>query len=214
MITFTFMKARKTRLALVGFPIAGLISGLLTLRIDHHAVGNPSFLDGGIFGLLIGACLGAFLHLRSIWKIGVFILVSILAYYVSYFSAGLSHLYLFYRLRTEPAFLPEAFVGGFLGAFFIVMTALILLCPTQKWKQSFIKSILWAFFGGILGVLGSAAAPLLGVVRPHWALVPVYRSDPDVSLILVWQVGVAFLLALIFWIENNRLGPSLADQSK
>ncbi len=190
---------KRVRWALVGFPLAGLVSALVSVWVHPHLFGHEDFLGGIVFGGLLTVCFWVFLGLRSMWKTAVFVIVSAAAAYVSFFAAFFAQ----GAFQTQ-SHLPAIFVGGLIGAFIIVSAALFLVSPRLRVSQLprvLGKCFCWALAGGLMGVIGMVAAPAFHGFR-MW-LAP-YSTDDDVSLIFVWQTGMALMLALILWFEKDR----------
>ena len=201
---------RKRRWLFIAFPVAGLLSALVTLcfslgRFPGDAA--SATLASGVFGALNAACMYWFFGLRSTWKIMAFIGVCVAALYISALAAGAAHhnLALFEGFRTQDSVIdPETFfVGGFVGAFLIFMAALFLMFPVRSFLSTCFKALGGGLLGGLLGLLGQAGGGLVYGVRSHLPVRVFCGSDFDVSLVVVWQTGVAFILALVLWMEAN-----------
>ena len=191
---------KNVRWALVGFPLAGLASVLVTVWIQWTKFGRYNLLGSVSFGVFLSGWFWVFPGLRSIGKTIVFILMSPVAMVLAILSAipfvhGPNQ-----RYQAE-------FVGGYLGAFVILLTALLLLALQPQLLRSIVKSICWAFAGGVLAITGMASGPAFHALR-MW-LDP-RRPDSDISLLFVWQVGMALVFALTLWAEEKH---SSADDS-
>jgi hypothetical protein len=96
---------------------------------------------------------------------------------------------------------PAEFVGGYVGAFVILLAALLLLADHPRLLRSIAKSLCWAIAGGVLAIIGTASAPEFHGLRmwldPH-------RPDSDISLLFVWHIGMALVFALMLWFEEKR----------
>jgi len=180
-------------LSLAGFALAGLLSGLLDKVYDKLPFlkdwGFFLFL-GAMFGLAIVLCFWIFFGLRSIWKTLTFIALSAAACFLSVFAAGFTYdstLGVSW-LRDQAGHMVMGhvfFAGGFAGAFIILATALFLLPPKLNVGWVFIKAACWSLLGGLLGIIGHAVG--------------------DLWLTLVWQTGMAVILALMLLFEKHRL---------
>ena len=143
-------------------------------------------------------CFWVFHGLRSVWKTAVFILMSIVAAGL----AGGTAILLNGSLGYDRTHLPEIIVGGYVGAFVILFGSMMLLFPKiGLWR--FIKSVLWASAGGVFAGIGTAASSAFHMVR---MLLAPGRPDSEISLVLVWQVGMAVVLALLVSTEKKHLG--------
>jgi hypothetical protein len=109
-----------------------------------------------------------------------------------------------FRTRTSPIGAETFFVGGFTGAFIILLAALLLLSPRQKIASILRKGFLGAVVGGFLGVVGDAAGPLVYRLRLLLHPMGLHGGDSDISLAVLWQTGMALVLALILWFEKGR----------
>jgi hypothetical protein len=186
-------ESQKFFLSLAGFALAGLLSGLLDKVYDKLSFLNdwgPFLFLGAMFGLAIALCFWIFFRLRSIWKTLTFIAASAAACLVSFFAAGFTYdITLGVNwLRDQAGHMVMGhvfFAGGFAGAFIILATALFLLLPKLNVGWVFIKAACWSLLGGLLGIIGDA-------VGDRW-------------LALVWQTGIALVLALMLWFEKHRL---------
>jgi hypothetical protein len=180
-------------LSLTGFALAGLLSGLLDQVYDKLPFpkewGSFLFL-GAMFGLAIALCFWIFFRLRSIWKTLTFIAASAAACLLSFLAAGF-----IYENTLGVSWLQDQtgrmvmghvfFTGGFTGAFIILAAALFLLPPKMNVGGVFIKAACWSVLGGLLGIIGQTVG--------------------DLWLALVWQTGMALVLALMLWFEKRRL---------
>jgi hypothetical protein len=189
---------KNLRWAVVGFPLLGIASALLaiTMRWTHFGRFNPFGTLG--FGVFLGGWFWVFPGLRSIWKTMVFILISPAAVVLAILSA------IPFVNGPGPQYSAE-FVGGYVGAFVILLAALLLLARQPRLLRSIAKSLCWAIAGGVLAIIGAASAPEFHGLR-MW-LDP-RQPDSDISLLFVWQIGMALVFALMLWFEENRSSAS------
>jgi hypothetical protein len=188
---------QKLRWGLVGFPLAGMTSALVTIWGMWTPFGRVNPFGSLAFGVFLSGCFWVFLGLRSFWKTVVFTVVSVAAALISILSGFLVTGTLG---ENSQIYLPEIFVGGYVGAFVIVLAAMVLLAPEVRLLRSVVKSACWGLAGGVLARIGMAAGPEFHALR--------MRLDPkvpdsDMSLLFIWQIGVAFVLALVFWTERK-----------
>jgi hypothetical protein len=202
--------SQKRRWLFIAFPVAGLLSAVVTLCFSSGRLPGDAAsaaLASGVFGALNAVCLYWFFGLRSAWKSVAFIIVCMAALFASALAAGWAHhnLAVFQAFRTQESVIdPETFfVGGFVGAFLIVMAALFLVFPVRSFLSTCFKALGGGLLGGLLGLLGQAGGGLVYRVRSQLPVRVFCGSDFDVSLVVVWQTGVAFILALILWMEAN-----------
>jgi len=133
-----------------------------------------------------------------------FIVVSFAAYYVAFYAAVLAHFYLFKPFETGPLLLPELFLGGLVGAFAILAATLVLLFPKARALSNLVKGLYWSPVGGFLAVIGTVLGSVFGQVRRILPSATFHGTDVDVSLMLVWQTGMALAIALMLSIEGRR----------
>ncbi|HET7873425.1 MAG TPA: hypothetical protein VFL42_12980, partial [Terriglobales bacterium] len=176
------------RWALLGFPLAGLVSATLSLKSRYACFLDP--LGSLEFGFLLAICFCVFFGVRSLSKALVFIFASTASAYLSIWSAVL----VLGRLGDNPTYLPETFVGGYVGAFVILLTAVLLVAPDIELLLALVRSFSWALTGGLLAVIGRAAGPMFHDLRMQ---LDRGLPDSDFSLILVWKIGTAFVVALL-----------------
>lgn len=188
-----------------GFGLAGLLSILLLSAVAHVPyLGDrvPFFLVGSVFGLSMAVYFWMLHRLRSVWKLALFVATCSTAFYLSFFSAlfAFSHLRLFGL--SSPNTLgpgPDAFfVGGSVGALFVLLGTFFLLLPEQKWWRVLAKSVCWCLAGGGLGILGAKLGSLFAADRGAW-----WRPfGNELPLYVVWQFGMALLLGIVLEIEG------------
>jgi hypothetical protein len=183
----------------VGFFAAGLASALVTIWERRITLGWANPFGSLVFGIFLSICFWVFHGLRSVWKTTVFVLVSIAAASL----AGGTAILLNGSLGYDRTHLREIIVGGYVGAFVILFGAMMLLFPKMGLWQSIVKSFLWANAGGVFAGIGTAASSSFHAVRMR--LAP-GRPDSEISLLLVWQVGMAVVLAFLTWTQKKHLG--------
>ncbi|HEY2914010.1 MAG TPA: hypothetical protein VGK21_11670 [Candidatus Angelobacter sp.] len=186
--------------AIVGFPLAALCSVLVMVGWQPRLLGHEDFLGSTVFGVLIAVCFSIVGRVSSIWKAAVFVVISAIAAYFAFFAAAISHDYIFQRLHPGLDLKPELFVSGFVGTFLVLAASRSLFYPRPSPGSTLLKSFLWSFVGGLLGVIGSLTEALFTPIRMR--LAPL-RSDLDVSIIFVWQIGMGFVLASMHLIETR-----------
>lgn len=207
--------------------LAGFIAGILTLKVPawFKRLGIP--LNGGT-GLFIGCVFGAVISVylcialskKSVWGSLGLIFASTVAYMVAWNATILSGMALGF---AQAAPNPEgsslgstsifAFaIGGAVGAFLVLLAALIFFSDRRKLSHIFLTSLKWSTFGGVLGALGWAAGPLFGKLllgaADNRALLPSAKEDSGyyISIYLVWQAGMGLALGLIFAAECADVG--------
>lgn len=213
--------SRSLRWSFLVFPLAGFASALFTVCVSGTILGHANALSrldrilwavlgranlfGSLtFGFLIGSCFWVFFGLRSISKAVLFALVSVIA---AFLSLG-SGLLFVGSLGDDPRFLPELCIGGYVGAFVILLAASLLVPSKPRLLHSLLKSLYWALAGGILAGTAILAAPEFHGLRMR--LDPGV-NDQDISLFLVWQTGMALILAVLLWTERKNLWDGAAE---
>jgi hypothetical protein len=197
------MNSSKPGLLMVALPLSALFSAFVQVRWQPQLFGHEDFLGGAVFGALIAICFCTFGRICHAWQIAAFIVISALAAYSGFFVAMLSH-ELFQS--PSPDFVPEAFVGGFIGAFLVLVAIRSLFYFKPSAKSVFWGSFIWASVGGFLGMIGLVTKSLFTSVR--MGLAP-HSGDSDVSVIFIWQVGMGIAFASMYVIDERsaRKGP-------
>lgn len=191
----------RARWSFLAFPLAGMASALMTIRMQIDLRHHPDLLGSGVFGVSLAAACWLFLGLRSIWKTAAFIAASVAAAYLAVLSAILATGKLF---PPGPPYEAAFLVGGVVGALVLVVAALCLLSPHLRVWSILIKGAFSSLAGGLLGMYGYAAGDLFGRIRPRLAFVPVQQTNSDISLVLLWQTGMGLVLALALWIDRRQ----------
>jgi len=208
---------------LVGLPLAGLVSGLLTVSYDESITRlNPVagyFFVGAQFGALVWLALWEFWEQSAIRKGAFFAGASGIASLVGHILGMLCGLFFASypiggRLEVHSILL---FPAGFVGAFVLFSTVLFFLFPTMKAKRVFLKAIPWSAAGGLLAVIAWTLGPSLGrflwFTLNQWHMAQsgqaVERAQIDLalqfySLYIVWQIGIAVLLGITCWAQATR----------
>lgn len=181
--------------------------------IVSYSVGPYSWLlPGFLFGLFVCGSLALIRVLTSIRRAIVLIAVTTISYPLSILVTGVIQLVLSQHssMRDRPDISGIAlFAGGFVGAF-LVIGVILLLIPLQTGKRSvLVRSLCWPLLGGILGVIGWDLGASLGIslwsIAHHLHLTAngearlnALHGDTShqFSLWLVWQTGMAVVLAL------------------
>jgi len=211
---------RKRAPLFAGFPLAGLISGLLGLGVDyvrHPPLGDVVALlvPGTLFGLGLSLCLWIVAGVRSVWRIIGVVCISQVAFPLSglaallafeHFTFALDHL----RTRTTPVGAETYFAGGFTGSF-IVMVGMLMLVPMRPGIAMTLGAVFGgSIFGGLLAIAGEAATSLIRREYTHIPH-PVWQFfGPNGVLLLIWQTGMGFLLSVVLGSKQLRC-PKFSD---
>jgi hypothetical protein len=194
-------------------PLVGFASGILTVIL----VGvGPLFLFAGVvFGAVVAGYLVKVRVLRTEDWAWVTV-ASGAAYFVSLFAAIKFQAALpgpgpVQPVTGQPEAMPSSlFLAGLIGGLLVVGT-LLWLRREMGPGRVMIGSLIGALTGGALGVLGGRLAPSFGTAV--WRILHAFRmagdtyrpDDPlgygaanfDCSLFVVWQTGMAFVIALL-----------------
>lgn len=201
--------------------LAGVLAGILTLAIPSliDRLGIPiGALTGVFIGDIFGAVISVYLYIvlgkKSIWGWLGLIFGSTVAYIVAMFttifSAGAIR---FTQVNQEHMTLASApmlafAIGGSVGAFLVLFAALTFCLDGRKLYRVLLSSLQWSPVGGVLGVLGWAAGPLVGelIVDVVGRRTPSPSVNDDTaywySIHLVWQAGMGLVLGLVFSTER------------
>jgi hypothetical protein len=110
------------------------------------------------------------------------------------------------------------FAGGMAGGFIILTGTLLLVGPKMRLGRVMRKAVLWSFFSGVLGPIGWAMGPSLGMwiwsgfrdrglTPPAETFANAIHGDTSrlFALYIVWQAGTAFAMgiALLFSITKS-----------
>jgi len=194
----------------VAFPLAGMVAAMVTICAQGQVLLQMNPFGGLFFGVAIALCLWLW-GLRSIRKAFAFILVSISTAVLALWAALIAE---FDLIRGGPPYLGAHFVGGCVGAFVLVATALLLFFERGKKVRIVVQSAGWALAGGGLAVLGNASAgwfAQLGnfIYRFHAKLGELLQwHDEEVALLIIWQTGMGLVIALALWVEQKRTAAS------
>ena len=165
------------------------------------------------FGLFLAVCLWLFSGLHSVWRTLFLILASpvaaLLSFYVALFMAVQFRIG-GWTLDAPGAELKSYFIGGFVGALLLSLVVPWVLERKIPLRRQIVQSLCCAISGGALAVAGILAGSPLRVLCLR---LDTTNSPEETSLLLVWQAGVALLLALQLWMEENGLLQSSSKTS-
>lgn len=199
---------RADRKLMVLLPLVGFASGILTVILMRLRAVPP--FAGMVFGAAIG---GWLVWAKALTREGWawFTLVATGALFFSACAAILAQVVLGHplgipsdtgRAETMPGAL---FVGGFVGGL-LLLGALSLIPSEPRTGTMTLRGVIGALCGGLLGKLGAALTPSLGIWlwnllhTVHLAAVGdlVYGDANFVcSLFVVWQTGIATVIGLM-----------------
>jgi hypothetical protein len=200
------MRAGPNKATLAGV-LTGLVAGMLTVAllvlVDNRErwMWAAVICPGSIFGLVESAYLWGLWGMRSIPRLFAFTAGSALAHIAAMYAAIVIvskspwTFYLFYL---------ASFIAGLLGAFLLLLSALLLLSIGITPLQVFWKSLLWSIAGGALGVAGLKLGEWITSVFG-------LRGNQDVYVLyLIWQTGAALCLSILFCTEKLRVHTELS----
>lgn len=187
------------------FGLAGLLSVTILIGLTQFRFAEdwlPGFYVGTIFGFTIAICFWLHFGLRSAWKTMLFIAACSVAYSLSVHSEEFlsSHIHIFNPFGHDMFMMPPEglFGAGWVGAMLVLAAALFLLFPEQSVLRVAAKSIVWSLAGGLLGVASglnfSSSSKMLSRI-----------FSEGMSLFLVWQTGMALVLALVLRLEQRSI---------
>lgn len=203
---------------LVVLTAVGFVSGLLT-GVVSYASGSFEFVRpvGGLFGLLVSACLAAFGVFTGLWQLVRFSVVAIVSFLLAFLVSVAVQMPLNAIIDIvnpyshPPAGNPIAlFVGGGVGGFLIFIDFFYEI--GARGSHLVRRAFFWCLLSGGLGSLGWALGPSLGMRL--WSLgrsahlVASMETRQNaltggaaniLSLYLIWQTGTAFLLGLTLY---------------
>lgn len=158
--------------------------------------------------------------MRGVRGMITFVCGSILAFFIalaatfvaellSEFGSGAFYSMLNRSRPPEPlVYSAGLFVGGFVGAFVMLMALFHVMVPHAKHGRRVATAAYWSLAGGALAVIGWKLGPSLGMglwsglhargLTPptETALNAAGRPSHELSLYLVWQTGMALVLGL------------------
>ena len=206
--------ARYNFLVLLLLPTAGLLSGFITVGLAYPAGRFGGTVLGGVFGAVMAVALSISGVLQGIWKIAVLLVVAAGAYFSSTMVAFVVELGVQTENSTtmghQPTVSPVSlFAGGVVGGFLILGAFSILVNPELGFRPLAKKVLGWSLVGGVLGIVGWALGPSLGVAI--WSVVhdmgltspteslqnALGEPSHQDSLVVVWQTGMAIVLAIM-----------------
>jgi hypothetical protein len=169
--------------SVVYLTLAGLLSSLLTVGSPHFFLAIfGMFSVGMIFGSVLASCFCLCFGVRSPWKLGGFVITSIVAYLLALFSIGPSPFgFLAFPFTYPAVFIAKAlgfghaprgevapvllFGPGALGAFLVLTAGLFAISSQKRGRWSLLlKALIGSLVGGLLGAIGYALGPSLGFV--------------------------------------------------
>lgn len=201
---------------------AGLLSGLVIDALSYPAgkhlglLGFVGFGVYGLFGAILGVALAGDGMLQGAWKAILLIVPVAAAYYLSFAAAGVAEYYLAIAefpgtQSPSPDVSPVSlFAGGVVGGFAVLAVfSMLVHYPGVSIGTLAMKSLKWSLVGGILGVIGWALGPSLGMAiwygvhgigltAPTETARNALGETSDVfALNVVWQTGMALVLAIM-----------------
>jgi hypothetical protein len=203
-------------------PLAGLVSAFITcvqIRfLPENVPGGYIYMlgPGALFGGAVAAYYFFFERFERRRKILGFVAACVGAEVIAVAAAVVSDRY--FPDRSSKLFefsLPTYFLSGFGGAVVVLACARFLFGQKSFGWRIWMLIVLGGGAGGMLGVCGSAAGPVLGAGL--WTIFHALDLTADanlqnavlngnaqvLSLAVTWQTGVAFCIACLMWMERN-----------
>lgn len=203
------------------FLLGGIASGVLTVLAAEIAGQGGPLVPSLSFGLIISGCLILFRSVSSVRQIFFVIGASIAAYAFALLAAGFTELTLPASWSIGDKHSPIAlFVGGFIGALVITSGTLAQAQVRTRLRDSTLNITFCSVVGGVLGVIGWALGPSLGMALWHavhalgltapteTALNAAGDTSHALSMCLLWQAG----MGLVLGIALQRLGVNRARE--
>jgi len=206
---------------------AGFISGLVTAALTYPSGNAGIKVLGSVFGIFIAVALLWCRVLRDPWRAILLPVATALALYLALFTAAFVEVILpseRFDMGNSPFPSPVAlFAGGLVGAF-LVMIAVSLLVPRGVPINPIALGVVCSSVcGGVLGVIGWALGPTLGIAV--WSgLHSLGLTAPDetilnargetshmLSLFIVWQSGLAVIIALVLIYWGSRRAKNIGS---
>jgi len=202
----------------------GLVSALITscasFPLGHFAVSQNSrlldfsqiFFPGVVFGAIISGCFALRGYLRDLWKAIAITVAFSVAYFFSVQAAIEVSLHPFGLVpqdRFGEVTGPALVAGGLTGAFCIICAVSLLLNSRLTWQRRMLKALCWTPVGAVLGVVGWALGPSLGIAL--WQIIHSMNLTPPTetvrnaqgdqshmfSLLAIWQAGMGLVLGSV-----------------
>lgn len=204
---------------------AGLLSGIVSAATEFT---SGQLFPGLVFGLLVTGSLALCGRMPRGWRTLWFIAVAGITLPISNMLMGVAQLLLpwhesIVRNTTVESPSPLAlFLGGAIGGFLILASALLLF-TRERASRALVVAIFWSLIGGVLGIVGWALGPSLGLAL--WlGLHSLHLTLPGeglrnalgwtshtYSILIVWQTGIAVLLG--FLLRRRPLGSPLQERT-
>jgi hypothetical protein len=165
---------------------------MLLVPLRGHDVLSLSPL---IFGTLVGIYLGMFGELKSLGGFAAFIFACLLAFPLSIIIVVYSHL----GAGTFGVTLPQFFLGGGVGAFFVLLAGMLIFGPKEMRSDTLGLAVVGALGGAVLGLLGGLLDRKIGKPTP---------GDFGIAVYCVWQSGVGLILGVLLRWGRNRYAPA------
>jgi hypothetical protein len=198
---------------------AGFLSGLITAAVVFPSGKDGVFIWGGVFGVSMAIALAVCGVLPGLWKAFLFPVAAAVAFFLSWFAAGLVDYGLsaeHFSMSTTTFYLIGMFAGGIVGGFTVLGMISILVHPKLGIRTLAVKAVTGSLVGGILGVIGWLLGPSLGMaiwsgVHGLGLTAPTETFQSALtetchlySLFVVWQTGMALVLAIMLGPYNAR----------
>lgn len=187
----------------------GLLSALATASLAGPFGKGGEFL-GVVFALIITISLWTSGASRRIFGSTLGIIVITAAYWAALITAQAVEFNLPWKswsMGSQSNVSPiSLFAGGLVGAL-LVLGAIFLAVPMRERKRRLqLSCLLWPLLGGLLGAIGWALGPSLGILLWHFIHGLGLGSPGDTtyteapraySLYVVWQTGMGLALGLM-----------------
>ncbi len=207
---------------ILALALVGCLAGLATCSSARLLALLPEGFSesiGCIFGLFLSAYLWRFDGMRSMWRALGFVGASTLAYLAAYDAEmPVSNLWpvRFELFGLSPAEINVLLVGGFVGAGILFLALCFFFPSRQSATRLLLNFVIFVVSGSMLGMIGYALGPTLGATI--WYLLrflhlgeqsqasqlrPANDTAALYSLYVVWQTGIAVLVAFFFPLRSE-----------
>lgn len=203
------------------FFLGGIVSGILSVLAAEVSGQGGNVVPSVSFGLILSLCLIVLGMISSIRQIFFVIGASIAAYAFALLAAGFTELALPSSWSIGDKHSPIAlFVGGFIGALVITSGTFGQAQSRTRLRDSTLNIALCSVVGGVLGVIGWALGPSLGMALWHadhalrltapteTPLNAAGETSHALSMCLLWQAG----MGLVLGVALQRLGVNRARE--
>lgn len=178
------------------FSLSGLFSGLITCIVATSGWALGPYGIGSVFGMCLGIALAAN-RIIKVWEVLLFPVPAAALYYLSFCAVGVTEFILRIAgaslVEVESVSLLSVFAGGVFGGGLLLCGISCLVYPDPPYKRIILKCVPWSLVSGVLGVVGWALGPLLGMFVASTNS----QANTQYSTFIIWQTGMALVLGVV-----------------